>query len=152
MKQDYYSKDRLKIVRKGQGEDEGKLMIKPSTPDSQKMMNEAQDCLDTLAHASDQWIKITASLSEKDMTNLARDIVNKNQTDKKALKKIDTKGLGLNLGKAPSKTKFGKNKSYEVSSSSEEGSPVVERKIQLPATQNSASASCSAHSHKEKLP
>ena len=79
-----------------------------------------------MAHASDQWIKITASLSEKEMTLLARDIVDKDQANKKALKRIDTKGLGLNLGKAPSKTKFGKNKSYEeVSSSSSEGSPVV---------------------------
>ena len=89
------------------------------------------------------------------MTILARDIVNKNQADKKALKRIDTKGLGLNLGSAPSKTNFAKNKSYEeVSSSSEgEGSPVVERKTQLPATQSSsksASASCSAHPPKAK--
>ena len=77
-------------------------MFKPSTPDSQKMMNEAQDCLDALAHASDQWIKITASLPEKDMTILARDTVNKNQADKRAVKRIDTKGIGLNLGSAPS--------------------------------------------------
>ena len=79
-------------MRKGLKDEEGKLMFIPSTPDCQKMMNEAQDCLVTLAHASDQWIKITGSLSEKDMTLLARDILNRNQADNRALKKIDTKG------------------------------------------------------------
>ena len=81
-------------------------MYKPSLSEKTRQFHNAQECLDQLADVADNWKCITRNLSEKEMTLLARDILDKSLRNKAIIKEIDTKGLGLHLATAPSKTNF----------------------------------------------
>ena len=101
---------------------------KPAQPEKARQLQDAQDCLDQLADVADNWKCITANLSEKEMTLLARDILDKNLKNKAVIKEIDTKGLGLHLATAPSKINFDnpaeQDNTFEGDCSSDKDQPI----------------------------
>ena len=100
---DAYSKDRLKVVRRGEHSPDILPLHQKSVPIDIHI--KAEEALRKLQQDAETWKELTKDMSDMQRTLFARDTL-PNPEDRQIIKEVDSAlGLNLYLGSAPSKLK-----------------------------------------------
>ena len=110
-KQDFYSKDRLKVIRPDQDSADGRLKYAPTVPD--KFNVEAQDAIVDLVNASEHWKELTKNLGTRQRCKLGRDILRQKPAEAALIREIDLHGLGFHFKEFPCRIKSSEDEEEE---------------------------------------
>ena len=107
-----YSRDRLKLIKKGDNSPDVDPYYNKKLPENQECA--ALEALEKLATAQEQWVELTSEMPELEAQLLARDAMEGHPKIKSIIKEIDLNGLGLKMDKPPSKLHQKKRKAAQL--------------------------------------